>query len=275
MIKSLKLEWLKVKYHPLIWVLFGMYLLALIILCFGGTFFLEWLKSEGEDFHGLDPTLLPIYDFPDIWQNSTSLASILRIFPAFIVIISVTNDISTQTLRQNIIDGISKTQFLTSKLALIISLSLLSAAIIGIAVMLNGRLYGHPGSQGLVAEGLPFLLAYAYDGITYGAFAFLLALTIKKPGFLIMALALYTLMFEPILAAFLRNHPDFRYTAWAGLPDYFPIGSINGLVPLPFSRYLFREITDFVPLKQLIITTIWLISYLSGIIFLLTRRDLK
>ncbi|RED99456.1 hypothetical protein [Marinoscillum furvescens] len=275
MIKSLKLEWLKVKYHPLIWILFGMYLLALTILCFGGTFFLEWLKYEGEDFHGLDPTLLPIYDFPDIWQNVTSLASLLRVFPAFIVIISVTNDITTQTLRQNVIDGISKTQYLTSKIALIVSLSVLSTAFIGLAVLINGKLYAHPASHQLMIEGATFLVAYAFDALVYCCLAFLLALLIKKPGFLIMALALYTIWFEPIAAAILRNHPDLRDTAWVVLPDYFPVSALNGLIQLPFGRYLFHEITDFVPVKQLIITTAWLLSYLSGIIFLLTRRDLK
>ena len=111
MIRALKLEWLKIRNYRTFWVLVGMYSVALIIICFGGTFFLEYLKNQGADFDGIDPTILPIYDFPDIWQNITYLATFLKILLAFIVIISVNNDQSYNTLRQNIIDGISKREY--------------------------------------------------------------------------------------------------------------------------------------------------------------------
>ncbi|HDO27491.1 MAG TPA: hypothetical protein ENH02_05180, partial [Bacteroidetes bacterium] len=68
MIRALKLEWLKVRNYRVFWILTGMYLLALLVITSGGVFFLEWLKSEGADFRGIDPTIVPIYDFPDIWQ---------------------------------------------------------------------------------------------------------------------------------------------------------------------------------------------------------------
>ena len=65
MIRALKLEWLKLKNYKVFWILFGMYILALIVISASGGFFLEWLKERGVKLEGgIDPTIIPIYDFP-------------------------------------------------------------------------------------------------------------------------------------------------------------------------------------------------------------------
>jgi ABC-2 type transport system permease protein len=140
MIKAIKLEWLKIRNYKTFWVLLGMYFLALTIICFGGMFFLEYLKSEGAEFEGIDPTMLPIYDFPDIWQNMTYLGSFLRILLAFIVIITVNNDQIYNTLRQNIIDGVSKGEYLTSKFLFVTILAMISTLFVFSAGLINGAL---------------------------------------------------------------------------------------------------------------------------------------
>ena len=89
MIDAIKLEWLKIKNYRVFWILLGMYLFALTVIASGGVFFLEWLKNQGADFNGIDPTIVPIYDFPDIWQNMTYLGSYAKIFLAFMFFFSV------------------------------------------------------------------------------------------------------------------------------------------------------------------------------------------
>jgi hypothetical protein len=134
MIRSLKLEWLKVKHYRVFWVLMIMYLVALLIIASAGGLFLEWLKRMGADFQGIDPTMLPIFDFPDVWQNIAYLGSYVKIFAAFIVIISVNNDLTYNTLRQNVIDGISKKEYIMSKMSMIISMALVSTLFLFVAV---------------------------------------------------------------------------------------------------------------------------------------------
>ncbi|MEJ2594307.1 MAG: hypothetical protein P8100_04105 [bacterium] len=94
MIRALKLEWLKVRNYRVFWILTAMYTFAVVIIASIGVFFLEWLKNLGAEFDGIDPTIIPIYDFPDIWQNTTYLASFAKVLLAFIVIISINNDIT-------------------------------------------------------------------------------------------------------------------------------------------------------------------------------------
>ena len=90
-----------------------------------GMEFLKWLKSKGADFDEVDILRVPLYHFPDIWQNLTYISTYFQPILAIIVIISLTNEFSFKTIRQNIIDGFDRKDFLVSKLlSIFISLNL-------------------------------------------------------------------------------------------------------------------------------------------------------
>ncbi len=275
MIRAFKLEWLKLRNYKVFWILIGMYLLALIVITSFGMFFLEYLKSQGADFEGIDPTMLPIYDFPDIWQNTTYLASFLKVLLGFIVIISVNNDLSYLTLRQNVIDGISKREFVLSKVSLILFLGLVSSLFLFLAGLLNGSIYSSVQGVEYIFDELEFIAAYFYDIVVFCSLAFLVSLLIKKSGFAIIALFLYTLMFEPIFTVNFEHNPYFEGSFFRELSPYLPVRSMNNLIQVPFQKYIFREIVDYVPLKAVLICTGWLAIYMGAIYYRLTKRDLK
>jgi len=275
MIRALKLEWLKIKNYRVFWILMVMYIVALLLVASAGGLFLLWLKKQGTEFAGFDPTMLPIFDFPDIWQNITYLGSYFKIFLAFIVIISVNNDLTYNTLRQNIIDGFSKREYLLSKLLMIFVLAAISTAFLFLAGLINGSIYSHVLGPEVIFSKLEFLFAYFYEIVVYCTLALLLALIIKKAGFVIVALFLYTIMFEPIAVAIIENAPYFKDGVWPVIAQYFPIKSLNNLIKVPYGRYLFMEIEDIVSLKALAIVSGWFLVYLSSIMFILKKRDLK
>ena len=275
MIRAFQLEWLKIRHYKVFWILLGMYLIALLVIASFGTFFLEYLKNQGADFDGIDPTILPIYDFPDIWQNTTYLGSFLKVFLAFIVIISVNNDVTYNTMRQNIIDGISKWEFLLSKLLLILFLGLVSSLFLFLAGLVNGSIYSHVIGLEYIFDELEFLAAYFFDIVVFCSLAFLLVLLIKKSGFVIIALALYTLMFEPILTSILTYSSATKDGIWPEIAQFFPIKALNDMIPVPYPKYIFREIVDNVPWKPVMISIGWFAVYLSSIMFILKKRDLR
>lgn len=276
MISALKLEWLKIRNYRVFWVLLVMYLVALLIITSGGMFFLEWIKSQGGNIEGIvDPTIIPIYDFPDIWQNTTYIGSFTKILLAFIVIISVNNDLTYNTLRQNIIDGASKKQYLMSKLLFIVSLALFSTISLFLMGLVNGSIYSHVSGAEYIFDELEFLVAYAYDITIFCTLAFLLSLLIKKSGFVIVFLTLYSLMFEPTLTTILQNHPDIKFTFWSDLTAFFPNNALSNLIPIPLAKYIFWEVITDVPAKAIVIATGWFGIYLSGILYILNKRDLK
>jgi len=160
MIRAFTLEWLKLRHYRVFWILFGLYLLAQLIITNGGVFFLEWLENKGVDIEGISPTILPIYDFPDIWHNATWLGSFVKILISFIIIVSVNNELSYNTLKQNIIDGISKREFLLSKLSLILFLATVCTLVIFISGMITGLQYSHVTDIKYIFSNMEHLVAY-------------------------------------------------------------------------------------------------------------------
>lgn len=273
MIRAFTLEWLKLKNYRVFWILFGLYLLAQLVITNGGIFILEWLKSQGADFEGIDPTILPIYDFPDIWQNSTWLGSFVKVLIAFIVIISVNNDLTYNTLRQNIIDGISKKEFLLSKFAIIIFISGVCTLVLFVSGLTAGMIYSHVTDLKYIFSELEFLLAYFIQLVVFSMFAFAIALVIKKAGFAIVFVCLYSIFFEPIATAIMEYSPLNVYTL--DYVKFFPIYSINNLIDVPFPKYLFQEINDDVLWYEWLISISWGVLFALFITYVLNKKDLK
>ncbi|NJK96306.1 MAG: hypothetical protein HC905_16575 [Bacteroidales bacterium] len=80
MIRLLNIEWLKLRRYKAFNILMILYYVVLIAVCSSGMAILEFLKSKGVVYKGISPTIIPIYDFPDIWQNMTYIATVLNIF---------------------------------------------------------------------------------------------------------------------------------------------------------------------------------------------------
>jgi len=105
MIRLLKIDFRKLKSYRTFWVLNTMYYFLIASIPISIYEFLKWLKGKGVDFDEFDPTRIPISHFPDVWQNLTYIYVFLKFFLAIIVIISITNEYTYKTIRQNIIDG--------------------------------------------------------------------------------------------------------------------------------------------------------------------------
>ncbi len=262
MIRLLQIEWIKLKNYRPFWVLIGMYGLGMVVVCGGGRLFLQYLKSQGADFNGIDPTIIPLYDFPDIWQNLAFLATMFKVIPGFIVVITVANEARFRTLRQNVIDGLSKGEFLFSKLLFILALSIASTLLLFVLGLLLGQFFSHPDGLPYRFRSLDFLFAHFLAVLTYLNFALLLTLILPKAGLIIVGLFMYTYIFEPILSVILWNYPHF--SNWVReVPGYLPVTSQNNLIHFPFSRYVFYEIQDFVSVKETVIVTSWLLFNMS------------
>jgi ABC-type transport system involved in multi-copper enzyme maturation permease subunit len=273
MIRLFEIEWLKLKNYKVFWILTGMYFVGLILVLSSGMFLMQFLKSKGAEFEGIDPTIIPLYDFPDVWQNMTYVATFFKVIPAFIVIISVTNEISYRTMRQNVIDGLSKWEFLRSKFALIIALSAAATLFIFLEGAITGLIYSTVKYLELIFSDLEFLLAYFLEVMTFLCFGMLLAILLKKAGFAIVLIFMYTLIFEPFLTVNMEHNPLIKdQVSW--LAPFFPIRALNNLIHVPFQRYVFMEIQDYIAWKDVLIVLGWLAFYLLGIFKLLDRRDI-
>jgi hypothetical protein len=267
-----EIEWLKQRHYKPFWVICSMYVFWVMIITCTGMLFLQFLKRQGADFNGIDPTIIPIYDFPDIWQNMAYVASFCKVILGFLIVISVANEENYRTLRQNIIDGLSKKEWWISKLILIVVLSFLGTLLLFLLGLFMGTIYSHPDGLRDMWQCFDFLGAYFLVLLTYLTFCFWITLLIPRSGLVIVGLFLYTIMFEPFLALFLENFPHV-YDFIRNAVPYFPIRSLYYLIPVPFPKYFLQEIKDFVPLKETFIVVGWLCLNLALSYSILRRKD--
>lgn len=273
MIRLFQIEWFKLKQNKAFWILIAMYSVSVTVICSSGMLLMEFFKSKGADFRGIDPTIIPLYDFPDVWHNITYIATFLKIIMGFIMIISIANEASYKTLRQNIIDGLSKKEFLLSKLLMIGTMSVGATLLLSIIGTLSGLFYSHVSGWSYMVTDTSFLLVYLFEVFYYLTFALMIALLVRKSGLTIVGLMIYTWVLEPILVAILRYAGDFP--DWVrSIAEYLPISAVNNLIREPFSRYIFQEIQGYVAIEDFAVTVVWLVVYLGGSMFILNKKDL-
>lgn len=203
------------------------------------------------DIPDIDLSLKPVLQFPDVWQNLTYIAGYFKIILALVVITSVSNEFTNATARQNIIDGMSRRQWLYSKIGLAKILALFSTFLVLIIGLLLGFTQGVQVEMPTIFTRLDYVLAYFVELLVYFIYALFLALIIKRTGLSIILLLVYDFILEPILS-------------WS-LPDqisgFLPMSTIDNLNTFPFTKYVDIGNQAVISLEQLV----WAIGY--GVVF--------
>ena len=142
MLHLLKIDLKKMTSYRTFWVVCGLYFLTLGFGAASGMEFLKWLANLFDNFgEKLNIARIPLYHFPDVWLNLIWFGGLLKVVLAIMVVISITNEYTYRTLRQNIIDGLSRTEFLISKILTNVLLSLMSVAMIFLIGLVTGMIY--------------------------------------------------------------------------------------------------------------------------------------
>ena len=183
------------------------------------------------------------------------------------VVISITNEYTYRTLRQNIIDGLSRLEFLQSKIITNLLLSFMSVAMVFIIGLITGFIYSPEIDWKYVFSDLEFFPAYFLEVFTFLSFALMLGILIQRSGLTIILLLLSRIIEAP-LDAYVANHYS------SDITQFFPLQSISNLVAMPFARYAFQEIQDYVSPLSVVIAAAWMLvfNYLSYL--KLERSDL-
>jgi len=118
---------MKVKNYRTFWILSILYLVSL----FAATYIFHTLWETRPRQQGMGNAIMgtPL-DFPDIWHTVSWMSSWLMFIPGLLMIISVTNEYSFKTHRQNIIDGWSRTEFILVKIVLAFIISIISTLVV-------------------------------------------------------------------------------------------------------------------------------------------------
>lgn len=258
MLHLLKIDLKKLTSYRTFWIVCGLYFVTLAFSTASGMEFLKWLARTIEGFgSNLNINRIPLYHFPDVWLNLIYFSGLFKVVLGIMTVISITNEYQYRTLRQNIIDGLSRWEFLATKMLTNVLLSFLSVAMIMVISFVTGLIYTPVINWNFVFADMEFLIAYFIEIFAFLSFALMLGVLIQRPG-----LAIILLLLSRMLEYIIRENID---EALPWVIPFLPLESLSNLVPLPFQRYAFQEIRDYLTVSSIAIALGWtfLFNYFS------------
>lgn len=268
--KVLLLEVYKFRHYKPFLVILGLYGFCFLASGLMIKRILDWILAETQNEELLKYFLgagLPLFDFVDIWQNLGWLAAIFRWIPALMIILSITVEYEQRTLKQNIIDGLTRQEYLASKLGLVSAISVASALLLLILGIILGLWYSPVRSLPYILVHIEFVAAYGLEVFAFLCMAMFLAFFIRRSGVAIILFLLYTVFMEPIGTAFL--YYQFDLPVW-----FFPVEAINLIIQVPFQKYWLSFVEDELVPRDLLMAGIWSVVFIFLSAWLLKRRDL-
>lgn len=181
MMKLLKIEWNKIFYYKATRTFTIIYFVLLI----AAGFILANIKPT---IGGVKVNIVKMgmFEFPIVWQNLTYLISILKIFIGVIIITNVTAEYTNSTLKQNLIDGLSKKEFLASKLLTNLIFAFLSTLFVfGIALGLG---LAFSKNQENIFQGIQFVAVYFLKLNLFFSICLFLSILLKRTAFAFLGL---------------------------------------------------------------------------------------
>lgn len=175
-----------------------------------------------------------IFNFPFIWHFNTFIAAFLKIFLAVIIVSMMANEYSYGTLKQNLIDGMSKKEFIISKVWTIVMFSAISTLFVFLVSLILGLVFSSYNEIGIIFSRMEYLFAYFIKLLGFFSFCLFVGVLIKRSAFALGFLFLW-FMFEIITFTIAYN--NLQNTALVDkIYDYFPLISMWSLIPQPFTK---------------------------------------
>jgi ABC-2 type transport system permease protein len=219
-----------------------------------------------------DEAPIDLFKYPDLWLLSGYVANWITYF--FIVLMGmhmITLEYSSKTMRQNLITGLTRSEFLFSKVLFIATAAVVLTIWYALTTILFGWYAGSEIELQLIRDWKPFLLhfamvfAYGFTGLFFGLFFKVLALSF-------ILFFIYASFIEPIFSRVVhyRIFGDHSYL-------YYPANAFKDLLPFPF----YSNLTEMMPPEDriqfalesdhaLIATAVYL-----GIMFFFTWRKMQ
>ena len=227
-----------------------------------------------------------IFNFPYIWHFNTFIIALLKIFFAIVIVAMIGNEYSYKTIKQNLIDGMSKGEFLKSKVYTIAAFVGISTLLVFIISLILGGVYSDYNEFQIIFSELEYLLAYAVKLFGFFSFCLFLAILIKRSAFALGFLALWQ-VFEGIAYGLLRWRLSDLIPQLSAeqVIKFFPLQSIGNLITEPFTRLsAIQNIADQlgegftkdygVSFLNITVVLVWSALFIWGSYSLLKGRDL-
>ncbi|HET8885316.1 MAG TPA: ABC transporter permease [Salinimicrobium sp.] len=225
-----------------------------------------------------------IFNFPFIWHFNTYIAALLKIFLAIVIVSMIANEYSERTLKQNLIDGLSKKEFIMSKFLIVVLLSALSTVFIFLLSLILGLIFSDYNEVSIIFSDMEYLLAYFVKLPGFFAFCLFLSMLVKRSAFSLGFLFLWWVV-EAVIFGVLEWVVFKGQDIAESIMQFFPLTAMSNLIKEPFTRFnavqsaastLGSEFEkDYgIHWYQILIVLIWTVLFIYLSYALLKKRDL-
>ena len=214
----LRIELHKILPYRTVWVILAIYAALLLLILYASSKVTINGSELGEE----------MYDLPAFWLRLTYIASFFNLLFGILIIVLVSDEYSFRTLRQQVIDGLSRAELVLAKLYVVLALGVLGTVFLLLLGLYFGLLHSTDHSLSAIFGQIDALSYYFVQAVGYMTLAMLFGFLIKKSGLAIIAFMAYAKIVEPLL--------HFR------LPDavdkYMPMKVLGSLTPMPGQQML-------------------------------------
>jgi len=224
-----------------------------------------------------------IFNFPYIWHLNTYLAAGFKFFLLLVIVSMMANEYSNRTLKQNLIDGMSKKEFVLSKFYMVLLFAAISTLFVGITSLILGLIYSDYNELAIITTDLEYLLAYFIKLVGFFSFGLFLGVLVKRSAFAVGAMLVWSVI-EAIAMGILKWEIKITENVET-ISQFFPLNSMMNLIKEPFTRLgavktaanqLGEEMNkDFsVHSLDIVIVMIWTAIFIYLSYYLIKKRDL-
>ncbi|MDY8134022.1 ABC transporter permease [Aquimarina sp. 2201CG5-10] len=225
-----------------------------------------------------------IFNFPYIWHFNTYIAAWAKLFLAIVIVSMMANEYSHRTLKQNLIDGLSKKEFIASKFLTVIVFALISTLFLFLVSMILGLSFSDYNEFSIIFSDLEYVLAYFIKLLGFFAFCMFLGVFVKRSAFALGFLFIWFII-EKIIYALLK-FKLFKGTDIAeNITQFLPLESMSNLIVEPITRLNFIQSAanqlgenfqkDYmVHWYELLIVVVWTVIFINLSYIFLKKRDL-
>ena len=241
---------------------------------------LSSIKINFFGFFTLELGELGIFNFPVIWHITTFFASYFKFFFAIVVVSMIGNEYSNKTLKQNLIDGLSKKEFILSKFYTIVFFSLAATVLIGVATFLIGLYYSSYTEATIIFREIEFLLAYFVKLVGFFSLCLLFGMLVKRSAFALAFLFILYIL-EWIIFGVVTWQTDSADIGFK-VKNFLPLESMYKLIDQPFQRVVMTKFPDKAELvydygvhfHEIAIVLAWTALFIFLSYRILKKRDL-
>ncbi|CAM1367870.1 Excinuclease ABC subunit B [Tenacibaculum soleae] len=229
-----------------------------------------------------------IFNFPYIWHFNTYMAAIFKFFLLLVIVSMMANEYSYKTLKQNLIDGLSKKEFILSKFYTVIVFALVSTLFVFVISLILGALYSDFNELSIIFSNLSYLVAFFIKLVGFFSFGLFLGILIKRSAFAVAAMIVW-LIIESIFKGYLfwtfKDLKTSTEEAVNSIMQFFPLEAMANLIKEPFTRLgavksVANQIGEnftkdyTVSFLNIVIVLVWISIFIYASYFLLKKRDL-